>query len=217
MFDNHDSKTNGEYTFFLSLRDHIKVIFDVGCRQDSEFVDFTGQVHYFDPVPAFVHSLSLCPNKNQSCFFNSFGLGKEEKTLYYYPNYQSFFDRVRSCGVSDDDNKVLYSIKTAENYMKQHGLETVDLVKIDTEGYELEVLQGFGDRLSRVGIVQFEYGGTYLDSHTRLKDVLDVLSSHGFHKFSYLTPEGKSPLSSWDDHYHYCNIVCIHKDSHFPF
>ena len=48
-----DPKTNGEELFYLSIKDKINVIFDVGCRSDSEFICFHGEVHYFDPVSEF--------------------------------------------------------------------------------------------------------------------------------------------------------------------
>lgn len=35
------------------------VIFDVGCRSDSEFVNFHGEVHYFDPVNEFIVDLKI--------------------------------------------------------------------------------------------------------------------------------------------------------------
>lgn len=49
IFDNCDSKTNGEESFFNVISDKINVIFDVGCRNDSIFLNFRGIVHYFDP------------------------------------------------------------------------------------------------------------------------------------------------------------------------
>jgi hypothetical protein len=82
----------------------------------------------------------------------------------------------------------------------------------------MHVLQGFEDCLSRVKIIQFEYGGTFLDNKIKLIDVIQYLEKHGFHKFSYLTPDGTSLITDFADHYTYCNIVCINKNSEFiPF
>ena len=57
VFNNCDSKTNGEARFFAQIKDNISVIFDVGCRSESEYVDFKGDVHYFDPVDYFIENL----------------------------------------------------------------------------------------------------------------------------------------------------------------
>lgn len=218
MFNNCDSKTNGEYTFFMSIKDNIDVIFDVGCRSDSEYTEFKGIVHYFDPVNNFIEILKKKQNINRNSFFNNFGLGNENKELYYYPKYESFYDRINSCKQSDDDNKILLSIKKGKDYVLNNNIQTIDFLKIDTEGYELNVLQGFDDFLQNVKIIQFEYGGTFLDNNLRLIDVIQYLEKNGFHKFSYLTANGPVYITDFRDHYKYCNIVCINKNSNFvPF
>jgi FkbM family methyltransferase len=218
MFNDCNSKTNGEERFFLEIKDKINVIFDVGCRSDSEFVVFTGEVHYFDPVNDFIEELKRVKNLNKCSYYNNFGLGKEDKHLYYYPRYQSFYDRVNSCHISDDSNKFLLEIKQAKDYIIQNNIENIDFLKIDTEGYELNVLQGFGEYLKNIKIIQFEYGGTFLDNNTKLIDVKNYLEEHGFYKFSYLTGQGPVLITDFEDHYQYCNIVCINKNSDFvPF
>jgi FkbM family methyltransferase len=171
MFNNCDTKTNGEEKFFMDIQDNINVIFDVGCRSDSMFIYFNGEVHYFDPVEEFIENLKKSKNINKKSYFNNFGLGNDNKELYYYPKYQSFYDRVNSCHISDDSNKILLHIKKGIDYVDSKNIKNIDFLKIDTEGYELDVLQGFEDFLENVKIIQFEYGGTFLDNHIKLVDV----------------------------------------------
>jgi len=213
MFNNWDPQTNGEHLLYTNIKDKIDVIFDVGCRTDSEFTSFEGEVHYFDPVTAFIDNLSKQPNKNRKAYLNTFGLGSENKTSFYYPRFQSFYDRVASCSVSDDCNKIELTVKKGKDYMMENDIRGVDFLKIDTEGYELNVLHGFEDYLQNVKIVQFEYGGTFLDNNTKMIDVIQHLAKHGFHKFSYLTRDGVVPIADVNDHYQYCNIVCTHESS----
>lgn len=215
MFNNCDPRTNGELGFFMFIKDHIQVIFDVGCRTDSEFTNFKGEVHYFDPVESFIEELKKCTNSNSASYFNNFGLGEENKELYYYPRYQSFYDRTKSCTESDDPNKFLLRIRKAKDYLLQNNIQSIDFLKIDTEGYELNVLQGFEELLENVKIIQFEYGGTYLDNNVKLVDMKNYLEGKGFHKFAYLTHYGIFPIENFDDHYQYCNIVCINKKSNY--
>ena len=212
MFNNCNSKENGEYAFYIKNRHLFRVLFDVGCRYDSEFLDFKGEVHYFDPSQEFIQRLSSQENKNTQSYFNSFGLGNESKDMYYYPNYQSFYDRTESCGVSDDANKVLFKIKKASEYIKEGNIKRIDFLKIDTEGFELEVLKGFAGHLSKVSIIQFEYGGTFLDNKLKLIDVIEYLETFGFHQFSYLYQDGLQQITDFTDHYEYCNIVCVRKE-----
>jgi FkbM family methyltransferase len=217
-FNNCNSKTNGELQFYTIIKNDIKVIFDVGCRSDSEFIDFIGEVHYFDPVKRFIDSLSKQPTNNSVSYFNNFGLGNENTELYYYPAYQSFYDRVNSCRISDASNKIKLIIKKASEYCIEKNISNIDFLKIDTEGFELNVLKGFEDELQKVNIIQFEYGGTYLDNNTKLIDVITYLKNKGFEKFSYLSPAGPVAITDFNDHYNYCNIVCINKNSSYvPF
>lgn len=70
MFNICNSKENGEHQFFMNIKNNINVIFDVGCRSDSEFINFTGEVHYFDPVPDFIENLKNINNTNKKSYFN---------------------------------------------------------------------------------------------------------------------------------------------------
>ena len=106
-------------------------------------------------------------------------------------------------------------IRTAKEYVAEARVEKIGFLKIDTEGFELEVLRGFAEELARVGIVQFEYGGTFIDSGVKLVDVINYLESQHFHKFCYLTGSGVQPLTDYTDHYQYCNIVCLNKSNAF--
>jgi FkbM family methyltransferase len=195
----------------MNIKDKIECIFDVGCRADSEFVNFAGEVHYFDPVNQFIEELKKNKNVNKSAYFNNFGLGEENKQTYYYPKYQSFYDRTNSCRISDDANKILLDIKTGKDYIINNDIKNIDFLKIDTEGYELNVIRGFEDYIENIKIIQFEYGGTFLDNKTKLIDVINYLEQKGFHRFSYLTSNCTEIITDFSDHYQYCNIVCVNK------
>jgi len=215
MFNNCDSNSNGEFLFYNNIKSKINIIFDVGCRTDSLFVDFIGEVHYFDPVPEFIKQISTIQNKNKLSYYNNFGLGNENVDKFYYPKYQSFYNRTISCNVNDESNKITLNIKKAKDYILQQNIKSIDFVKIDTEGYELNVLMGFEELLNSVKIIQFEYGGTYLDSGTKLIDIVSYLRTYGFCNFSYLTSSGTELINDFSDHYNYCNIICINNKCGF--
>lgn len=206
--------TNSEKIFFNFIKNKIELIFDVGCRNDSEFTIFNGEVHYFDPQKNALQNLMLQqPNLNKKNYFNNFGLGNNTQEQYYYPNYQSFYNRIESMKQDDDPNKIILKIKKSKEYVQENNITSIDFLKIDTEGYELNVLLGFEDFLKNIKIIQFEYGGTFLDNGVKLKDVILLLLENGFHKFAYLSNEGPIPITNYDDHYQYCNVVCYNKNS----
>jgi FkbM family methyltransferase len=208
MFHNTDPETNGERAFYERIKDRLQVIFDVGCRYDSCFTEFPGIVHYFEPVPEFLERLKLKSEVNANAYYNAFGLGNDDTTVTYYPKWQSFCDRSKSLREKDGTTLSL-RIRKAADYIRENGLEAVDFLKIDTEGYELEVLKGFGETLRMVKVIQFEYGGTYIDSGVRLVDVVDYLHTMGFDRCFYLSPDGTVPVTDFTDHYYYCNIIAV--------
>ena len=47
-------------------------------------------------------------------------------------------------------------IKLSE-YFNQNNLEKIDFLKIDTEGYEFDVLKGLEDKITKVRFIMFEH------------------------------------------------------------
>lgn len=197
MFGDSRPEYNGELAFYEKIRPRIKTIFDVGSRDCSLFMDFPGEVHYFDPNPTFMDAMTkrLDRNGNQTAYFNSFGLGNENTTAFYYPVYESFHDRVVSCQMTNISERILYEIRRGDDYIWDNSIQFIDFLKIDTEGHEYEVLKGFGEELARIQTIQFEYGGTWKDSFIKLEEVVNYLKTRGFEDFYYLSPGASLPRS----------------------
>ena len=139
--DGCESKLNGEVNFFNFLIQNFspKIVFDVGWRDDSDFLSFNGEVHYFEPFSSAIQTLKSKSNNNTKSFFNTFGLSNKTENIYYYPRFQSFCDRVKSCNCSDEQNKLLLKVKTGKEYIEEMNvsrindpLNSIDFLKIDT-------------------------------------------------------------------------------------
>lgn len=210
IFNNGNSKTNGDMHFFNMIKDYIETIFDVGCRDQSEFIEFSGTVHYFDPVESFINKLKTTQtNRNSKSYFNNFGLSSKSESLDYYPRFESFYNRIDSVGIDDQLNKYILHVKRADEYLIENKFtkDNIGFVKIDTEG--------FGDYIRNIQFIQFEYGGTFIDNKIKLIDIINYLEKYGFYKFAYLTQKCPVPIVNFEDHYQYCNIVCMNKNSEF--
>ena len=116
------------------------VIFDVGCRTDSIYLDFTGEVHYFDPDSNFIKNIKTIKNSNKSAYFNEFGLSKITEIKNYYPAKQSFTWKV--------GNPIKLPLKKGSEYVIEKNIKTIDFLKIDTEGSEFDIIKGFGNFLN---------------------------------------------------------------------
>ena len=85
-------------------------------------------------------------------------------------------------------------IITLEDYIKEKEFKKIDLIKIDTEGYEFEVLSGLRDKLSCVKFLMFEHHyDDMLQKDYTFNDINNLLKKYNFKKiFKLKMPFRKS-------------------------
>jgi FkbM family methyltransferase len=100
-------------------------------------------------------------------------------------------------------------VVTIDMVLEEHGWDSVDLLKIDAEGYDAHVLAGAADTLERQAaqVIQFEYGPAWIGAGCTLSGVLDQL-----HRASYTTwvlrPGGPELYHHrWGEFFNYSNFV----------
>jgi FkbM family methyltransferase len=69
-----------------------------------------------------------------------------------------------------------------DRFCAERGIERIGFLKLDVEGHELAVLRGFERMLGegRIDAIQFEYGGTWIDARTWLRDAFEWLGKQGY-------------------------------------
>lgn len=91
--------------------------------------------------------------------------------------------------------------------------DVIDYVKIDIEGYEIFALQGFGDRILDVNIVQFEFGGCNIDTKTYFQDFWYFFKEKNFLIYR-ITPTGPEKIDYYDESLEYfstTNYIALNK------
>jgi FkbM family methyltransferase len=186
--DNFDFDTNGEGFLLDCLAGRARTILDVGANR-GEWAQ---------------EAIRRCPNASIYCFelasptrdellrrtgaqprvhVASCGLASREGTVRvkYYPDRPACtsihdYPHVESSVWIDE------AVTTGDKFLVEAGLAAVDLLKIDTEGSELDVLRGFSAALERGAIraVQFEYGYAAIVSHGLLIDFYELLEPAGY-------------------------------------
>jgi FkbM family methyltransferase len=73
-------------------------------------------------------------------------------------------------------------VMRGDEFLAREGIGEVDFLKLDVEGAEHLVLEGFEDLLreQRVRFVQFEYGRVNILTHFLLKDFYQLFSTYGY-------------------------------------
>jgi len=99
-----------------------------------------------------------------------------------------------------------------EDYLGEHSIETVHLLKLDVEGFEMAALQGLGDKLNPdlLHFIQFEYGGATLEAGTSLLELYRLLSKAGY-LVAKLFPHALEvrAYNPGMEHYAYSNFVAL--------
>lgn len=125
------------------------IVFDIGCAEGNfslEIVDRVKHIYLFECDEEWIEALKL--------------------TFADYRSKVTIVPRL----VSDKDDNINISIDT---FMKEQGLDAVNLIKMDVEGYERDVLMGARSRI-REGKIKNLLVCTYhrLDDEAWVKDFL---------------------------------------------
>jgi len=103
-------------------------------------------------------------------------------------------------------------VATLDDRLRREGVTHVDLLKIDTEGHELSVLQGARELLAAgaIAAVVFEFNEMNVISRVFLRDFYDLLPGYCFYR---LLPDGLAPLGPYVarqcEIFAYQNIVAV--------
>lgn len=82
---------------------------------------------------------------------------------------------------SDHIKKEQVKVMTLNTFFQQYKIKNVDFLKIDTEGFEVEVLRGMGTTV-RPDIIQFEFNVMHLYRGRSLYDICNLLPEYDFYR-----------------------------------
>jgi FkbM family methyltransferase len=201
--NNGDIHHNGELEFMQSFMPHSQVVFDVGANTGewaasalSINPDIT--IHCFEPSrETFARLLARDLSANgraQNVIRQNIGFGasQEEKTLYIFEDESGMNSLYLRHGLEDgwglatQQQTETIHLETLDRYCVTQQIARIDFLKIDVEGHEVEVFKGALDMLNqkRILAIQFEYGGSFIDSRILLKDIFEFFQplDYSFYK-----------------------------------
>jgi FkbM family methyltransferase len=163
------------------------VAFDVGAH-GGEWTDIVlkyspnAKLVLFEPSSFLFESLHTKYNVHRNISVFHLGLSNKTGNLILYNPGSPLAGYYFRPGCHNQDLAETIPVTTMDIFCLQHNISHIDLLKIDTEGAELDILRGASNLLvsKSIDVIQFEYGGTYLDSKITLKEVFDFLMFHGY-------------------------------------
>lgn len=218
--NNADIYSNGEFFLLKRVLPGSSVIFDVGANIGdwaalALSINPSLKIHCFEPSKATYEILKI-RKLIGSVSLNNVGLGatSEERTLHIFSEGAGANSLYRRQGLPG--NQVLSEqirIDTLDSYCNRMQIDTIDFLKLDVEGHELDVLSGASKMLELGCIhhIQFEYGGTYIDARILLKDLFGLLQPFGY-KMYKIYPRSLQLYKNYDqtlENFQYQNWVAI--------
>lgn len=177
------------------------VIIDVGANKGdySRYILRlcpNAQIVAFEPHPS---TFKLLVQSIQKQNFKPFNLGVSDKSeslfLYDYDSnegsehaslYRDVIQDLHSAKASPHPVEVV----RLDNFLNDMKIDSIDLLKIDTEGNEFKVLLGAKEMLlsNRIQAIHFEFNEMNIVSKTTFKDFWGLLSNYTFYR---LMPGGQ--------------------------
>ncbi|MAH88849.1 MAG: hypothetical protein CMJ06_02215 [Pelagibacterales bacterium] len=195
------------------LKKNDNIIFDVGGHHGESIFFFntnfnTSKIYTFEPIEDnFLKLKNKTKNIQEKVIYFNFALGnkKEKKaikkmietsssTLNEINEKSKYFKKKKFfLGLSKKDKMYIEKnvfIEKGIDIIKKFKIDKVDLLKIDTEGYELNVIRGFEKSIDKVDSVIFEHHyDTMIKKTYTYSDVNKYLINSGFQlKYKFKMP-----------------------------
>ena len=155
------------------------IIFDVGANKGQSInrfkkINAKSLIHSFEPTPHLYKFLCDKFKHDQNIKLNNLGLADTNGVInfhcYKYSSINSpypidektkFFKARIITSKADKDNYeeiIRINVTSIDEYCSKNSIEEIDLVKIDTQGYEAKILEGMQNMLdkNKVSIIELE-------------------------------------------------------------
>ncbi len=186
------------------------IIFDVGANVGQSVTKFKGysanaEIHTFEPSLETYKTLVNNTKQYNKVVHNNFGLGAEKKEVKFYANQlddiSSFLEPTSLLWGETKKTEVL-KVYTLDHYCEQQNISKINILKIDTQGYDLEVLKG-GKRMlqeKRIDIIQMEITLEELyHDMPRMDEVLKFIFDLEYSLVAFYGYHNKAIAARWTD------------------
>jgi FkbM family methyltransferase len=187
---NHDLYSNGEYTVLKKISKlKPSVIIDGGANIGkyslvcNELIP-SALIYSLEPVKDTFNILEKNVAELENIKPFQKGLYKtntsKEINIFNSNTHSSLVD-IQGLSYESTQKQTIELIK-GDDFMKNHKIAEVDLLKIDVEGAEFDALLGFEEHISggKIKMIQFEYGYINITTKKLLIDFYNYFESKGY-------------------------------------
>jgi FkbM family methyltransferase len=132
--------------------EHDMVFMDLGAYQGiysvvaGKKLKGTGNIFAFEPSPREFRRLRMHLSWNRLSTARAemlaLGAGKSKTTFYQVKSGDTTRNGLRAPDSSDAVTEISVNITSLDEYVREHNIDRVDVIKLDVEGGEIDVLRG---------------------------------------------------------------------------
>ena len=164
------------------------IFFDVGANTGQTILELRkyfpiGKIFAFEPGSAFAE-LYRNYYEHSNVSLENLALGARDEVKVLYENSHcgmSSFLTLGEKGWGEITNESQVTVTTIDSYCKEKGISRINLLKCDTQGFELEILKGARESLKNIQYVFLEIN--FSEIYKGLPSFFDIygfLSSYNF-------------------------------------
>lgn len=191
--------------FLLKNNFSLKIIFDIGGHRGESLKLFTKyfnvkKIYCFEPISENFIQLEKVANKlrkflDTNITIEQCGCGNIEKNILINKltetssstiqdlNYNSKYFKKKNflLNIKKHITKEEIRIIILSNYIEINEIKKIDFLKIDTEGYEYDVLLGLKENIKKIGFILFEHHyDDMIKKNYKFTDINNLLVKNNF-------------------------------------
>lgn len=202
-------KQNQLISFLKKRKKSHNIFFDVGAHRGESINLYLSkfkinEIYSFEPLESNFDILKQKENffkkkfKNTKITIENFAFGSEIKknkikelnessssTFNEINTNSKYFKKKKSFLPSLNKKKFFLEkevqVFTLSEYIKKKSFKEIDFIKIDTEGYEFNVLRGLESKINKIGLIMFEHHyHDMLEKNYKFSDINNILIKNNF-------------------------------------
>ena len=189
-------------------------IVDVGANVGQTAVRYArtfpgATIHSFEPVTVSYQNGKRNTGPYKQVIWHNLAVGNSNGNLVFYSSADSQLNSItHSTAPAGDTDRNEVGIVRLDDYLPEIGVQRIDLLKTDTEGHDLSVLQGSERFLEgrRIKYILCEVGFTKVDgNHSYFPPITDFLESYGYTFVGFYEMSNLNHYHRW--HITYANAL----------
>lgn len=192
----------------------IKTIFDVGANIGQSAIYYAthfpkATILSFEPISATFRELQANVSQQERIKCFQLALGLQSDSIEVQLQSCSLWNSLWNSGHHSTGSKETVQVISLDGFLEQNKINHIDLLKVDAEGFDLEVLKGGKNFLSLTNDIYIFIETTFLRenrNHTNFEKIHEFVYDYGFrfvgiydHDYNSFAPP-LPPLS-------YCNAL----------